>query len=44
MNILRALVLYALPKYSFEKVIGISGKKKKRSIKAHVAFLNIRAG
>jgi hypothetical protein len=30
--------------YYFENVIGISGKKKNRSIKAHVAFLKIKAG
>jgi len=38
------LVRYARPIYYFEKVIGIYGKKKNRSIKAHVAFLKINAG
>ncbi len=43
-NMFKAFVRYARPKYSFENVMGISGRKKNKSMNAHEAFLNINAG
>lgn len=43
-KILVVFVRYALPSCSPIKVIGISGRKKIKSTKAHVAFLKIKAG
>jgi hypothetical protein len=44
MNMFKAFVRYDRPIYYFENVIGISGKKKNKSMKAQVAFLKIKAG